>query len=197
MEQNITINVILVTKQLNISKNLLSNMSASDVYSATLAWANCYDKDFASILVKYKDTAIKTLDIERNTVKKRKNFAMFSEVKANIFYMFPPLFSASNYEWQSISSLDEIRLILDTYLAKYYDINDSEEVWFSKMKAMCDELGYASDMKAYKQNPSNYKGSVADVSMVIRLALTTKSRTPNLYDIMQILGLECIKERLF
>ena len=84
---------------------------------------------------------------------------------------------------------------MKNYLNKYYNEKNNEEEWFNKMKEMCDELGYASNMKEYKQNPEKFKGNVADVSTVIRVALTTKSRTPNLYDIMQILGLETIKKR--
>ena len=182
-------------KLLNLSKNLLSKITAQEMYQKTLTWARKYDKEFAGILENNQDIAIKTFNIERNSEKPRKDFAMFSEVKNSIFYMFNELFTNKDYEWQKINDLNEIKNILEIYLNKYYDEKDSEEVWFNKMKEMCDELGYASNMKEYKQNPSQYKGNVADVSTVIRVALTTKSRTPNLYDIMQILGLENIKKR--
>ena len=182
-------------KLLNLSKNLLSKITAQEMYQKTLTWARKYDKEFAGILENNQDIAIKIFNIERNSEKPRKDFAMFSEVKNSIFYMFNELFTNKDYEWQKINDLNEIKNILEVYLNKYYDEKDSEEVWFNKMKKMCDELGYASNMKEYKQNPSQYKGNVADVSTVIRVALTTKSRTPNLYDIMQILGLENIKKR--
>lgn len=182
-------------KLLSISKNILSKITASEMYDKTLEWARKYDQEFASILEKNQDIAIKTFNIERNTIKPRKDFAMFSEVKQGIYYMFEELFKNENYEWQKINDIEEIKTILDVYVNKYYDSNDNEEVWFNKMKEMCDELGYASNMKEYKQNPEKFKGNVADVSTVIRVALTTKSRTPNLYDIMQILGLETIKKR--
>ena len=182
-------------KLLSISKNILSKITALEMYEKTLEWARKYDKDFARVLEKNQDLAVKTFNIERNSVKPRKDFAMFSEVKQGIYYMFEELFKNENYEWQKINEIDEIKNILDVYLNKYYDPNDNEEEWFNKMKEMCDELGYASNMKEYKQNPEKFKGNVADVSTVIRVALTTKSRTPNLYDIMQILGLETIKKR--
>ena len=63
------------------------------------------------------------------------------------------------------------------------------------IKLMCDELGYASNMKEYKKNPENFKGNVADVSTVLRVALTSKSMTPDLYEIMSLIGIEKIKER--
>ena len=184
-------------KLLNISKNYLSTLSAEEVYQNTLAWAKVYDLSFATLLEKEKEVAIRTLDIERNTEKPRKDFAMYSEVKQNIWYMFKECFEKpENYEWQKITDKEEIKKILDIYIAKYYDIRDDNEEWFNKVKLLCDELGYASNMKDYKKNPENYKGNVADVSTVIRVALTTSSRTPNLKDIMEILGKEEIERRI-
>ena len=77
---------------------------------------------------------------------------------------------------------------------KYYDVSD-KELWFNNIKLLCDELGYASNMKDYKQNPENYKGNVADVSTVLRVALTTKSMTPDLYEIMRLIGRQRIEKR--
>ena len=110
--------------------------------------------------------------------------------------MYNELFNNLNYEWQSITNIEEIRIILNGYINNYYDENDDKETWFNKIKELCDKLGYASDMKEYKNNPDNYKGSVADVSMVIRVALTTKSMTPDLYEIMKLLGKDIIKSRI-
>ena len=77
---------------------------------------------------------------------------------------------------------------------KYYDVSD-KDVWFEKIKLLCDELGYASNMKEYKEDPSKFKGNVADVSTVLRVALTTKSMTPDLYEIMKIMGKERVSAR--
>ena len=79
---------------------------------------------------------------------------------------------------------------------KYYDEKDDKETWFNKVKELCDELGYASNIKDYKKNPENYKGNVADVSTVIRVAITSKSNTPDLYELMKLLGRERIQERI-
>ena len=81
------------------------------------------------------------------------------------------------------------------YFENIYNENDSEEEWFNKVKLMCDKLGYASNMKEYKQNPDAYKGNVADISTVLRVALTSKSQTPDLYQIMNILGKNRIVNR--
>ena len=184
-------------KLLNISKNYLSLLTAEEVYQNTLDWAKRYDSDFANLLEKEREVAILTLNIERESEKPRKDFAMYSEVKENIWYMFKENFTENlKYDWQKITDKTEIKHILDIYLAKYYDPKDDNEEWFNKVKLLCDELGYASNMKEYKQNPEKFKGNVADVSTVIRVALTTSSRTPNLKDIMAILGMQEIQRRV-
>ena len=109
--------------------------------------------------------------------------------------MYDELYNPTDYEWGSITDKEEISKILSTYLDKYYDVSD-KEVWFNNIKLLSDELGYASNMKDYKNNPDNYKGSVADVSTVLRVALTSKSMTPDLYEIMRILGKEKIQNRI-
>ena len=110
--------------------------------------------------------------------------------------MFPELFYKDEYvyEFNKINDKEEIKNILTTYLEKYLDLT-SQDVWFSKIKEMCEELGYASNMKEYKKNPDNFKGNVADVSGVLRVSLTKRSNTPDLYQIMKLLGEEKIKER--
>ena len=109
-----------------------------------------------------------------------------------MMYMFE---SPEKYDWQKITDKNEIASILKTYMDKYYDDTDND-AWFSKVKEMCDELGYASDMKAYKKNPEEFKGSVADVSTVIRVGITGSSRTPNLFDIIKILGRDEVEKRI-
>ena len=180
----------------NIAKTFLSTVSAKELYERIYAWAKIYDEDFAKVMEANKEKTIATLNIERETEKPRKDFAMYSEIKDLIWYMFDELYQPTSYEWGKITEKEEIKNILDTYIEKYYDENDNQEDWFNKVKLLCDNLGYASNMKEYKKNPEAFKGNVADVSTVIRVAVTSKSRTPNLYDILQILGIEEIKKRI-
>ena len=110
--------------------------------------------------------------------------------------MYDELFTGKQeYDFVNITDKEEISKIVTTYLDKYYDASDDKETWFNKIKELTDELGYTSDMKAYKENPDNYKGSVADVSTVIRVVVTTKSMTPDLYEILRLLGKEHIQDR--
>ena len=182
-------------KLINLSKNYLSKLKASEVYDNLVNWAKEYDVDFYNLINNYKDYTTNILNIEREQKKPRKDYSCYSEIKSLIWYMYDELYTDLNYEWQSITDKDEIKLILNTYIEKYYNVNDKES-WFNNIKELSEELGYASNMKDYKENPDNYKGNVADVSTVLRVALTTKSMTPDLYEIMRLLGKERIEKRI-
>lgn len=183
-------------KLYNISKNYISRLTKDEVYDRTLEYASKYDEELKELLLKYPDYSKEIFNIEREQKKPRKDYEKFSDVKGQIWYMFDELFNSyeQNYEWQSITDKEEIKNILNSYI-EIYNESDDKETWFNKIKEVCDKLGYASDMKAYKENPDNYKGSVADVSTVIRVASTKKSQTPDLYEILRILGKERVKER--
>ena len=101
-----------------------------------------------------------------------------------------------NYEYQNINEKAEIKKIVETYLEKYFDISDDKQTWFNKMKDLSEELGYAREVKEYKQNPDAYKGHIGDVSTVIRISLTGRANTPDMYEIMQVLGKESVEKRL-
>ena len=184
------------SKLFNISKNYISKLSALEVYDNLYKWAKEYDQEFLNLIEKNKEYTISVLNIEREQKKPRKDFGCYSEIKSHIWYMYDELFKDVNYEWQNITDIDEIKNILNIYIEKYYDINDDKDTWFNKMKLLSDELGYASNVKEYKNNPDNYKGSIVDISMVIRVALTSKSMTPDLYEIMKILGIDIINKRI-
>ncbi len=179
----------------NISRNYISKLTKDEVYNGLLKWTKEYDKEFYELITKYEDYTKNILNIEREQKKPRKDYACYSEIKNQIFYMYDELYSPSTYEWGTITSKEEINKILNTYINKYYDITD-KEVWFNNIKLLTDELGYSSNMKEYKENPDNYKGSVADISTVLRVALTSKSMTPDLYEIMRLLGKDRIIERI-
>ena len=179
----------------NISRNYISKLTKDEVYNGLLKWTKEYDKEFYELITKYEDYTKNILNIEREQKKPRKDYACYSEIKNQIFYMYDELYSPSTYEWGTVTNKEEINKILNTYINKYYDITD-KEVWFNNIKLLTDELGYCSNMKEYKENPNNYKGSVADISTVLRVALTSKSMTPDLYEIMRLLGKDRIIERI-
>ena len=181
-------------KLTNISKNYLSKLKASEVFDLLDEWTKEFDTEFNELINKYKDYTINVLNIEREQKKPRKDFAFYSEIKEQIWYMFDELFEDSTYDF-GVNNIDDVKEIINLYCDKYYDENDDKETWFNKIKSLSDELGYASDMRDYKENPDNYKGSVADISNIIRVALTTKTTTPDLYEIMKLLGKDRIEKR--
>jgi len=183
-------------KLINISKNYISKLKAETVYNLALEHAKIYNDDFAELLEKYKDYSIQIFNIEREQKKPRKDIAYFSDVENQVWYMYDELFKPKEYEWQNIKDKKDIELILNTYLNEYYDSNDDKDTWFNKMKDLTEKLGYAGNMKDYKENPDNYKGNITDISMVVRVALTSKSMTPDLYDIMRLLGTDRMKKRV-
>ena len=183
-------------KLINISRNYISYLKAEEVYDNLLNWTKTYDQEFYDLLVKYKDYSINIFSIERYQSKPRKDYESWSSIKKNIWYMYDELYNNLTYDYQKITDKSEIKKILEIYLNKYYNEQDDKDTWFNKIKDLCDELGYAANMKDYKNAPENYKGSVADISTVIRVSLTTSSMTPDLYEIMKLLGSKRIAERI-
>ena len=182
----------------NISKNIISKMTKDEVFNYLDEWTKEYDLEFNAIINKDVNYTKAILNIEREQKKPRKDFGKWKDVKPAIWYMFNELFDKTelSYEWGKINNIDDIKEILNTYINDYYDVNDDKDTWFNKVKELTEKLGYTSDMKAYKENPDNFKGSVADVSTVIRVAVTTKSMTPDLYEILKLLGKEEILRRI-
>lgn len=186
-----------MVKLLDVSKNVISKFSAEKIYIETLKWADNYDEELKKLLENHKDYSLKVLNIERGNAKPRKDIAKWSEVKGIIAYMYDEVFENNNkYEFQKITNKDEIKEIASKYIEKYFDINDDKQTWFDKMKDLAQEMGYAREVKEYKQEPEKYKGHVGDISTVIRVGLTGKCNTPDLYEIIQILGKDRVIDRL-
>lgn len=185
-------------KLINISRNYISRLTAEEVYENALKYTEEYDKEFHDLLVKHKDYSINMFNIERNQKKPRKDYARYADIRSYTWYMFDELFDKekTDYEFQTINDKEEIKNILKLYLDKYYHEEDDEQTWFERLKDLSEELGYAREVKDYKENPDNYKGHVGDISMVIRVAMSTKSQTPNLYQIMKLFGKDRVVERL-
>ena len=185
-----------MVKMLDVSKNVISKYSAEEVYENTLEWAKEYDSELLEML-KDKEYSLKVLGIERGNIKPRKDIAKWSDVKNIIYYMYPEKFAKNTeFDYQKITDKSEIEKIVKTYFEKYYDENDDKQIWFDKMKDLAEELGYAREVKEYKANPEAYKGHVGDISTVIRVKLTGRSNTPDLYEIMKVLGKNEIMKRI-
>ena len=181
----------------DVSKMVISRYTAQDVYDESMKWAKKYDNELAQILSD-KEYSLKVLGIERGNAKPRKDVAKWSDVKENIIYMYDDKFlnNKQNYPYQVISEKEDIDKILKLYIEKYYNENDDKQTWFDKIKELSGEMGYAKEVKKFKANPGMYKAHVGDVSTVIRVALTGRTNTPDMYEIMKVLGKTSVIKRL-
>ena len=180
----------------DVSKIVVSRYTAQEVYDESMKWAEKYDNELVEMLSN-KDYSLKVLGIERGNVKPRKDIAKWSDVKENIIYMYDDKFMNEkiDYPYQTINEKEEINKILDLYIEKYYNENDDKQTWFDKIKELSGTLGYAKEVKEFKANPDMYKAHVGDVSTVLRVALTGRTNTPDMYEIMQVLGKDSMIKR--
>lgn len=183
-------------KLLDVGKTVISKYTAERVYEEASNWAKKHDEELAKML-EDKDYALKVFGIERGNKKPRKDISKWAEVKENIEYMYDQNFYAKTqeYPYQVINDKEDIDKILTLYIEKYYDENDDKQTWFDKIKELAGEMGYAKEVKEFKANPDAYKAHVGDVSTCLRVALTARTNTPDMYEIMRVLGKERIAKR--
>ena len=186
-----------MVKLLDVGKTVISKFTAQKVYEETLKWAKRHDSELAKMLEANKEYSLKVFGIERGNKKPRKDISKWSDVKENIEYMYDEEFynKEQKYEYQVINEKEDIEKILSLYIEKYYNENDEKQEWFDKIKELAGEMGYAKEVKEFKANPEMYKAHVGDVSTVLRIALTGRTNTPDMYEIMQVLGKESMKKR--
>ena len=178
-------------KLVDVSKNVISRMDAETVYTLLLQWAEEFDADFAKLLSRDADYTKQILAIGRGGKKPRKDLATWKDAKDYMGFFYDELLTAPEYTYDS----ELVKTVLEKYLA-VYDFADDSNGWFGKVKAITEEIGFTTDMKAYKQNPDAFPGTVADVSTILRQAITGKQNSPDLYTVTRILGYERTCERV-
>lgn len=186
-----------INKFNDVCRNVIATLSSDEIYNALTEWSAQYDKEFHDLVTKYRDYTTKILSIGRGLDKPRKDYANWSDIKPAISYFYDELYSDGFIQncWpEAVSTVDAVKIIR-AYI-DIYDEADDNTMWFEKIKSLCEQLGYARDMKSFKKNPSAFKGHVGDVAMVLRIALTGRTNTPDLYEIIQIVGKSRVIERL-
>ena len=187
-----------MVKLLDVSKGVISRFSAEEVYRFSYKWAEKFDSELKEML-ENTDYSLKVLGIERGNQKPRKDIAKWSDLKYHISYMYDNKFILENinYEWQKVTDKALIKDVVKTYFEEYYDENDDKDTWFNKMKDLAEKKGFAREVKLFKENPEKYPlGHVGDVSTVIRVSMTGRCNTPDLYEILKVLGKESIEARI-
>ena len=178
----------------DVSKNVISVMDADTVYTRVAQWAKEYDADFYIEFTKNPEFSRNMVNIDRESSKPRKDIAKWSEVKEYFAYMFDSYFKP-DFDLPENINKEDAKAILLKYI-EIYDENDDKDLWFGKIKDMCEPLGFTPNVKEYKKNPEDFKGHVGDVSTVIRLAVTGRKNTPDLCSIMKLLGKDTVSARI-
>lgn len=177
----------------DVSKNVISVMSAETVVEKTLAWAKENAPEFYNIFAADKEKAVAILSIDRGNKKPRKDIAKWSDVPQFVSYFYNELYTPDYTLPENIRPEDAAK-ILEAYL-NVYNPEDDKDTWFGKMKELCEPLGFTPNVKEYKANPDAYKGHVGDISTVIRVAATSRTNTPDLYYILAVLGKDEVARR--
>lgn len=183
-----------LVKLTDVSKNVICTMAAQDVFDKSYEWAKEYNKQLAALYEKDKAYATAVLNIDRGNKKPRKDIAKWSDIMDYISYMYDETFE-KNYELTGNATPQLAADALELY-KDIVDVNDDKDTWFSKIKELCPQVGCTPNVKEYKQNPDAYRGHVGDVSTIIRVALTGRTNTPDLFAITALLGADRVRERI-
>jgi len=185
-----------VVKLRSISKEVIGRMSAEAIYPQGLAWARKYDPELALLMDRYEERTKRALGIERDSPRGNKRIVTWQDLRPQLAYFYDELYMRiDTFHFPEQIPPEERRQLL-LKLAEVYDPNDSKEEWFEKLRTISTVSGYAADLKQYKASPQSYKGHVGDVSMLIRVAVCGTRQTPDLLEILHILGPQRYRERL-
>lgn len=179
----------------DISKNIIAKMSAETLYQNLSDWAVDHDPAFYEYINKNKKYIINVLSIDRGGEKPRKDIKYYSEIKDCFDYMFLPYSSLCVNAFFPKVSPEKVKGIMHKYAEKF-DKNQTKEEWFEGVKALGLAMGFAVNNKEYKANPDNYLGNIADLCKIIRVCITGKENTPDLYSICVVLGKEELQDRV-
>ena len=178
----------------DVSKNVLSKMTADEIYDRASDWALEFDPAFGQALTADPAYTKAIFAIGRGGKKPRKDLTTWNDVKPYMGFFYDQFFAVEEQYPENFDKAD-IRTTLERFLETYNPADDMN-TWFGKIQQIGEALGYTADMKAYKADPGAFKGNVADISMFIRLAVAGKMNSPDMYAVMQILGEARVKERI-
>jgi len=179
-----------IRKLEDICKEYISKLSATVVYVQALKWAEAYNKELSKKLSENKDYCINIFNIEREGSKVRKDLIRWSDIP-EMLEMFFDEYSTEKLDMDTNLQ----KTILEEYINTFY-MGDSSEEWFGKIKEIAQRNGFSIDFKEYEKDPNRFKGKVGDVAMVIRVAITGRKQTPDLYQVIQVMGERKVRERV-
>lgn len=182
----------------NICKEVLSRMNKTEITNETYNWASTYDLELKQLIDQDRNYFETIMNIEREIEKPRKDYEKYSDIKESVLFFYDSYYEDMLKEElpfnPSISKEDTIN-VLETF-KKNNNLSLNETDWFNNLKQIAVQCGFCDNVKEYKKNKEAYKGHIGDVASIIRIAMCTKTKSPNLYDILQILGKERYEERI-
>ncbi|MDE6583921.1 MAG: glutamate--tRNA ligase, partial [Anaeroplasmataceae bacterium] len=187
-----------IAKVANISKERMAYRKAKDLALEVKEWAKTYDENFYNHIIKDEDFFISILNIEREKEKPRKDYAKYSDIYPIISFFYDDVYAViekNNLEWNPAISKEDIKAVLQDY-HDTMDMSLDEENWFNSIKELAVRHGFADNIKVWKKDKESYKGHVGDVSEFLRIALSGRRNSPNLYYVIQILGKEKVQQRI-
>ncbi|WP_294800918.1 glutamate--tRNA ligase [uncultured Eubacterium sp.] len=183
-----------IVKLTDVSKNVISLMPAKKVFELSYAWAKEYQPQLAELFAQDEAKATAILNIDREGKKPRKDIAKWSDVLDYVSYMYDETF-VPNYELNGNATSSLAVKVIEEYI-KVVNLDDDKDAWFGRMKDICPLVGCTPNVKEYKAEPEKFEGHVGDVSTIIRVALTGRTNTPDLFAITALLGEDTVKARL-
>ena len=183
-----------IEKLNDVSKNVISKMTASQAYDGVCGYAKTEDPEFYETLQADRAYAESILAIGRGGAKPRKDFAVWADVKPYMSFFYDKYFTRGD-EMPADKDKEDIKTALTKFI-ETYDENDDQNGWFEKLKDIADRIGYARETKLYKKEPDKYKGHVGDVASFVRIAITGRQNSPDLYEVIKILGRQRMTDRI-
>lgn len=178
----------------SICRNEFAKMDTDTIYDFLYSWAEEYAPKLFDIYFQDEAYLKKIIDLFAGAgqKRKRKDFEYATQMMRMFGFFFDETF-CPDYEFDY--DRDTVCELVDKYLATY-DHGVDNAGWFERVKAVAEDCGFSSDMKAYKACPERYRGSVADVAKVLRILITGSPNSPDLWSVLQIMGEEKMRERL-
>ena len=180
------------------AREILGKKTKEEMLELTLAYSKKYDEKLYKLVSSDPEYFKQIINIEREKENPRKDYEKLGGLYDVISFFYKDLYDQYVKEnglvYNEKFDQETIKLVLSCL--KQLDINQDEQSWFNQMKQIGESIGFASDRKAYKANPENYKGTIGDAAEILRITLTTKRNSPNLYYVMQILGKEECDRRI-
>lgn len=182
----------------NICKETLSKMTKKEITDETYIWASSYDEELKTLIDNDRNYFEEIMNIEREIEKPRKDYEKYSDIKESVLFFYDDYYNkmlSEELPFNPEISKEDTLYVLKTFI-KENDPTLNESDWFNNLKRIATICGFSDNVKEYKKNKEAYKGHIGDVASIIRIAMCTKTKSPNLYNILQILGKQRYEERI-